>query len=143
LAKAYEAARSGALAFDVLAGARYWHQEADLSLAVAAAVRAGFRPLRFGRLARPMVTGRVGYTIAAGMSSCCAADIGEFGVGSNFSWQAIGAYGFESGAYQGITFSGVIGYRALSVDYAQGEGRQRYEFEMLQHGPLLGISARF
>jgi hypothetical protein len=41
LAKAYEAARSGALAFDVLAGARYWHQEADLSLAVAAAVRAG------------------------------------------------------------------------------------------------------
>jgi hypothetical protein len=89
------------------------------------------------------MSGRVRYTIAAGMSSCCAADIGEFGVGSNFSWQAIGAYGFESGTYQGITFSGVIGYRALSVDYAQGEGRQRYEFEMLQHGPILGISARF
>jgi hypothetical protein len=37
----------------------------------------------------------------------------------------------------------VIGYRALSVDYAQGEGRSRYEFDMLQHGPILGLSARF
>jgi hypothetical protein len=34
-------------------------------------------------------------------------------------------------------------YRALSVDYVQGEGRQRYEFDMLQHGPILGVSMRF
>ncbi|KAB0265749.1 hypothetical protein [Microvirga brassicacearum] len=40
------------------------------------------------------------------------------------------------GTYNGITFSGVIGYRALYVDYVQGEGRQRYEFDMLQHGPV-------
>jgi hypothetical protein len=39
--------------------------------------------------------------------------------GSEFSWQAIGAYGFELGTYQGVTFSGVIGYRALLVDYAR------------------------
>jgi hypothetical protein len=64
-------------------------------------------------------------------------------VGSDFSWQAIGAYGFELGTYQGITFSGVVGYRALYVDYVQGEGRQRYEFDMLVHGPVLGLSARF
>ena len=41
------------------------------------------------------------------------------------------------------TYQGVIGYRVLSVDYAQGEGRRRYEFDMLQHGPVLGLSARF
>jgi hypothetical protein len=38
---AYEVARSGALAFDILAGARYWYQEADLSFDVAAAVDIG------------------------------------------------------------------------------------------------------
>jgi hypothetical protein len=37
----------------------------------------------------------------------------------------------------------VIGYRALSVHYAQGEGRRRYEFDVLQHGPVLGLSMRF
>ena len=41
---------------------------------------------------------------------------------------------------KGITFSGAIGCRALYVDYAQGEGRQRYGFDMLQHGPVLGNS---
>jgi hypothetical protein len=76
-------------------------------------------------------------------SSCAATSAASFGVGSDFSWQAIGAYGFEFGTYQGITFSGVISYRALSVDYVQGESRRRYEFDMIQHGPILGISARF
>ncbi|MPR08627.1 hypothetical protein [Microvirga tunisiensis] len=70
-------------------------------------------------------------------------DIGGFGVRGKFSWQAIGGYGFDFGDWNGITFSGVIGYRALSVDYAQGEGRHRYEFDMLQHGPVLGLSMRW
>jgi hypothetical protein len=37
----------------------------------------------------------------------------------------------------------VLGYKALYVDYTQGEGRHRYEFDMLQHGPVLGVSMRF
>jgi hypothetical protein len=149
---AYEVARSGALAFDILAGARYWYQEADLSFDVAAAVDIGDLEVAGARaFARsgsvdwldPMIGARVRYTVAPGHELLLRGDIGGFGVGSDFSWQAIGAYGFEFGTYQGITFSGVIGYRALYVDYVQGEGRSRYEFDMLQHGPILGISARF
>lgn len=149
---AYEIARSGALAFDILAGARYWHQEADLSLDVTAAVDVGDLQIAGARaFARsgsvdwldPVIGARVRYIVAPGHELFLRGDIGGFGVGSDFSWQAIGAYGFELGTYQGITFSGVIGYRALYADYTQGEGRQRYEFDMLQHGPVLGISARF
>ncbi|MCB8822702.1 hypothetical protein [Microvirga rosea] len=149
---AYEVARFGSLAFDVLGGARYWHQRADLSLAVAATVDVGDLEIAGGRaLARsgsvdwldPIVGARLRYTVAPGHEIILRGDIGGFGVGSDFSWQAIGAYGFELGSYQGITFSGVIGYRALYVDYVQGEGRQRYEFDMLQHGPVIGLSARF
>ena len=43
---AYEVARSGPIAFDILAGARYWSQEADLSFAVAGAV--GIADLQIG-----------------------------------------------------------------------------------------------
>jgi hypothetical protein len=149
---AYEVYRAGPLAFDVLGGARYWYQEADLSLAITPAVQVGDLEIAGDRaFARsgsvdwidPMIGARLRYTVAPGHELWLRGDIGGFGAGSDFSWQAMGAYGFEFGTYQGVTFSGVIGYRALYVDYAQGEGRQRYEFDMLVHGPVLGISARF
>jgi hypothetical protein len=149
---AYEVARVGALAVDVLAGARYWYQEADLSLDVTAALDVGDLQIAGARaFARsgsvdwldPVIGARVRYTVAPGHELLLRGDIGGFGVGSDLSWQALGAYGFELGSYQGISFSGVIGYRALYVDYVQGDGRSRYEFDMLQHGPVLGLSARF
>lgn len=149
---AYEVVRTGPLAFDILGGARYWYQEADLSFEVDRTIGIGDLELVGGRaFARsgsvdwldPVIGARVRYAVAPGHELWLRGDIGGFGVGSDFSWQAIGAYGFELGTYQGITFSGVVGYRALYVDYVQGEGRQRYEFDMLQHGPVLGVSARF
>jgi hypothetical protein len=148
---AYEVARSGPLAFDVLGGARYWYQEADLSLEVTRTLDIGDLELAGTRaFARsgsvdwldPVIGARVRYAVAPGHEVFLRGDIGGFGVGSDFSWQAIGGYGFDFGAWNGITFSGVIGYRALSVDYAEGEGR-RYEFDMLQHGPILGVSMRW
>lgn len=149
---AYEVARSGPLAFDVLGGARYWYQEADLSFDIAGAVDIGDLELAGARaFARsgsvdwldPVIGARVRYAVAPGHELFLRGDIGGFGIGSDFSWQAVGGYAFDFGVYKGITLSGVVGYRALSVDYAQGEGRQRYEFDIIQHGPVFGISARF
>jgi hypothetical protein len=149
---AYEVARSGPLAFDILGGARYWYQEADLSFDIAGTVNIGDLQIEGARAFAksgsvdwldPVIGARVRYTVAPGHELFLRGDIGGFGVGSEFSWQAIGGYGFEFGTYRGITFSGIIGYRALSVDYAQGEGLRRYEFDMVQHGPVLGLSMRF
>jgi hypothetical protein len=149
---AYEIVRSGSLAFDLLGGARYWLQKADLSLAVTRTIDIGdLEVVRERAIARsgsvdwvdPLVGARLRYALAPGHELFVRGDVGGFGVGSNFSWQAIAGYGFDFGLYNGITFSGILGYRALSVDYVQGEGRRRYEFDMLQHGPVLGISMRF
>jgi hypothetical protein len=149
---AYEVAGYGPLSFDLLGGARYWHQEADLSLGVAATIGLGGPGVAGAReFARsgsvnwldPVIGGRVRYAVASGHELFLRGDIGGFGVGSDFSWQAIGGYGFDFGTLNGVVLSGVIGYRALSVDYARGEGRRRYEFDVIQHGPILGISARF
>ena len=78
--------------------------------------------------------------VAPGQSLFLRGDIGGFSVGSRFSRQAVGGYLFNLGTWQGIEFAGVIGYRALSVDYTQGQGNRRYEFDMVQHGPLFGLS---
>lgn len=149
---AYEVARSGALALDVLAGGRYWHQKADLSVDLAATVDLGDLAVAGSRaIAKsgsvdwvdPMVGGRLRYEIAPGHQFTLRADVGGFGVGSRFSWQAIAAYGYDFAVHKGVTYAGVIGYRALYVDYAKGSGSSRYEFDVLQHGPVVGLSIRF
>jgi hypothetical protein len=149
---AYEVARSGPLAFDILGGVRYWYQEADLTFDITGTVDVGDLELvgtrAFARSGSvdwldPVIGARLRYAVAPGHELFLRGDVGGFGVGSKFSWQAIGGYGVEFGTWNGILFSGIVGYRALYVDYAQGSGRTRYEFDMLQHGPVLGLSMRF
>ncbi|MGO4571959.1 hypothetical protein [Microvirga sp. 2TAF3] len=149
---AYEILHSGPLSFDLTAGARYWYQKADLSFDLVGTIGAGDLELVGGRaIARsgsvdwvdPIIGARMRYALAPGQELFLRGDIGGFGVGSKFSWQAVAGYGVDFGIYRGITFSGVIGYRALSVDYVKGEGRTRYEFDMLIHGPIIGLSMRF
>ena len=159
---AYEVARFGfpfgdvvrvPMAVDVLAGARYWYQEADVSFDIRATVDIADLVVagRNRAIAKsgsvdwtdPFIGARLRFAVAPGHQVFVRGDVGGFDVGSKFSWQAIAGYQFDFTAWSGITFSGLLGYRALYVDYAQGEGRRRYEFDMLQHGPVLGLTMRF
>ncbi|WP_210490836.1 hypothetical protein [Microvirga antarctica] len=149
---AYQVASAGALKFDILGGVRYWYQEADLSLDLVGTLNLAGLELIGGRAVAksgavdwvdPVIGARIRYDLAPGHELFVRGDIGGFGVGSKFSWQAIAGYGMEFGTYQGVTYSGVIGYRALGVDYAQGSGTRRYEFDMVLHGPVVGLSMKF
>lgn len=149
---AYEFAQSGPWAFDVMGGARGWFQKADLSLDANRTIDIGDLQISGARaISRsgsvqwvdPLVGGRIRYEIAPGHQLSLRGDVGGFGVGSKFSWQAVAAYRFDFAQSNGVIYSGILGYRALYVDYAKGEGRQRYGFDMLQHGPVIGLSARF
>ena len=155
----YEVARFGfagsdanSVGLDVLAGGRFWYQKADVSLDLAATLDVG--DLELGRdrafarsgsvdWADPFVGARVRYAVAPGHELFVRGDVGGLGVGSDFSWQAVAGYAWDFAVWNGVTFSGVLGYKALYVDYTHGEGRHLYEFDMLQHGPVLGVSMRF
>jgi hypothetical protein len=114
----YEVARAGPLAFEILGGARYWYQEADVSFDLAATLDIGDLTIAGGRaIARsgsvdwldPVIGTRVRYAVAPGHELFLRGDIGGFGVGSEYSWQVIGGYGVDFAVWQGTTFSGVIG----------------------------------
>ena len=62
-------------------------------------------------------------------------DVGGFSVGSQFSWNALAAYSFVFSKRDGVTYSGLLGYRALSADYEQGSGRTKYVYDVVMHGP--------
>lgn len=161
MAGAYEIVRFGSpggssTSLDVYAGGRLWWQEAEASLDVAANLQfllprrtftvSGTRAYASSgdvTWVDPMVGLRLRHQFVPGQELTLSGDVGGFGVGSEFSWQAVGAYRFHIGQAWGANWSGMLGYRALYVDYEKGAGDTLYRFDMLQHGPIAGMSARF
>jgi len=141
------------LAIDLIGGARYWYQETDVSFNLVAGLNVadlvigsrGFAIAKSGSVdwIDPLLGARARLEIAPGQKLFVRGDVGGFNVGSRFSWQAIGGYSFDFAEKNGITYSGIIGYRALYVDYTQGAGQSRYAYKMLQAGPVIGIGFQF
>jgi hypothetical protein len=139
-------------AIDLLAGARYWQQTMNLNLALTGTldttdlVVSGDRAFaRSGVVdwVDPLIGFRVRQSLAPGQELMFRADIGGFDVGSQFSWNVIAAYNFNICVSNGITYTGMLGFRALSVDYEQGSERTRYDYDVVQYGPVMGLSVKF
>lgn len=146
----------GQTAFDVIVGGRYWVQKADLTLDLAGTVGVNIADLQisadgskaFARSGTvqwvdPLVGFRVRHKLAPGQDLALEADLGGFGIGSRISAQAVGVYSYEFGRTGSVGWAAAVGYRALYVDYSQGTGNDLFRMNVLQHGPILGVSARF
>jgi len=158
-ALAYEVARWNGLtapgsttALDLYAGARTWWQRGKLDLALSGSVNTADLTLTAERnlsaeanvsWVDPVVGARIRHQFAPRWDLVVSGDIGGFGAGSKFSWQAIGALAYEVSRSKSVSWSGMLGYKALSVDYSKGSGLSHYEFDMVIHGPILGLVARF
>jgi hypothetical protein len=161
-AAAYEVAHWGTgvlpdsgTALDLYAGGRVWWQQADADFNISGTLT-GLGPLGLTRTDAgtvsasgdvswidPVIGARLRHQLAPGWNLMVSGDVGGFGVGSKFSWQAIGALNFDFLRTANVSWSGMIGYKALYVDYAQGSGLTQYEYSMTMYGPIFGITARF
>jgi len=141
-------------ALDLLGGARYWNEEVSLSVNVTGTLAVDFKRLGLnlkrsrgiavangGTLewVDPVVGARVRHQIAPGKELRVRGDIGGFGAGSDFSWQAAANYGFQTRCF-GIPLNLAIGYRALYVDYSESGPFGKNGLDLLQHGPMMGVS---
>jgi hypothetical protein len=137
-------------AIDVVAGARYWRESADISLditAIGAGLPSGFQVSGSRVVGRsgtaewvdPVLGLRVRHQFSPGRELQLLGDIGGFGVGSDFSWQLFGGYSFQFAD----SWSGVIGYRALSVDFSEDSANGTRGIDLIQHGPVFGVSYRW
>jgi hypothetical protein len=156
---AYEVARwqnapQSFTAVDVLGSARYWNQDVSLSLNVTGTLDIDLQRLglKFNRsrqiaVARsgdlewvdPVVGLRVRHQIAPGKNLRLEGDIGGFGAGSDFSWQAVGVYSFMTQCL-GVPLRADFGYRALYVDYSENGRFGENGLNAVQHGPLMGVT---
>lgn len=87
----------------------------------------------------PLIGARLTLPLAERWTFRGRADIGGFGVGSDLAWQ-LGAY-FEYAPSP--SWSTVVGYRILDIDYEDGEGFNEFGFDAQLSGPVLGVSFNF
>ncbi len=158
-AAAYELARwsgigsaAATTSFEAYAGGRAWWQRGELQLSATGTVNIGNltlnRDLTLAANASvnwvdPVVGARVQHRFAPGLDLLVSGDIGGFGAGSKFSWQAIGAVNYEFARCGNSVWSGFAGYKALYADYEKGSGLSAYEYNIIMHGPILGLSVKF
>jgi hypothetical protein len=157
-ALAYELMRSegsgpGAeTAIDLYGGGRFWWQRAEANLALTAGMNVGDLTVSGGRASAnagdvtwfdPLVGLRLRHRFSPQTDMVLRGDVGGFGVGSKFSWQAMGYVNWEFTRTKSTAWSAMVGYRALYVDYEKGAGNTLYQYDMLTHGPIMGVTARF
>lgn len=67
------------------------------------------------------------------------ADVGGFGVGSDFAYQVIGTLGWDFARSWSLLF----GYRYLEMDYEAGSKLRDFKYDVATSGPTVGVSFRF
>lgn len=140
-------------ALDALLGFRYWNNSvtANLGATITADLynmgferSFGLATARSGTLQwiDPVVGLRLRHQFAPGQNVFIRGDVGGFGLGSVFAWQAVAAYTY-SWQRQGYALGATLGYRALSTSYTTGSGLDTQGIDLILHGPLIGFSIRF
>jgi hypothetical protein len=87
----------------------------------------------------PLIGVRTNFQLSRTIDLSVMADIGGFGIASDYAVQAWPTFGFRLGN----TSKAILGYRAIYVSYSNGSGPDRFVYDVLTHGPTLGVEFRF
>jgi hypothetical protein len=120
----------GGTSVDLMGGVRAWSLDGEVSVPLAGVSLAPEKSF-----VDPVVALRVNAPIAPDWSVITYADLGGFGVGSDFTWQAAVTANYRVSDTLFLSF----GYRHLYLDYSD-DGTA---FEGALSGPVIGATFRF
>ena len=86
----------------------------------------------------PLIGSRFSFDLSDHWTLSAEGNVGGFGVGSEFAWNAQGFLGYRT-TLLGHETTFALGYRALSQDYKHHD----FEWDVTMHGPVLGAAIRF
>jgi hypothetical protein len=116
---------------DVIAGLRYVNMRAEIRDASGV-------PSQDEGWVDPLVGGRVAWKPGKAWTISFRGDVGGFGIGSKFSYNA-GLFG----GWRFNNLSVILGYRAWYADYESGSGADLFRYDMTTHGPGIGMTFHF
>jgi hypothetical protein len=132
---AYRTSRSGQplrLRVAPEAGFRFTYMRTELE------VRRGRTVDQSEQWVDPLIGSRIGPDLTDRFSIAGEANIGGFGVGADFTWNAQALLGYKTSPF-GLATTFAIGYRALFQDYHHND----FEWDVTMHGPVIGSAVRF
>lgn len=121
---------------ELLFGARYVLFESQLDTTTAAGGTR--RRKNDATLVDPVVGLRSLFDLGEKMRLQTQVDVGGGG-GNDLTWQAMLNLGYQPS--DGVSFW--LGYRAISLDFDESGGRNRFGGEVTLHGPALGVAFHF
>jgi hypothetical protein len=91
----------------------------------------------------PLVGVRTRWDLSERWTINLTGDIGGIAFGSDFAWDALGLLGYRFSLFGEDNASAFAGYRALSQDYSDGSGDDKFEWDVTLYGPVLGLLVTF
>ncbi|TVQ52738.1 MAG: hypothetical protein EA377_09560 [Phycisphaerales bacterium] len=122
--------------FDLYAGVRYTNL--DLELDPTGLPRLRDRVDWFD----PIIGAQLAYPFSRHWHVFVGGDVGGFGINSDYTWKATALLGYDFRFFDHrATLS--LGYRAIGQDFSRGSGDRLFTWDVVQHGPLIGLSLSF
>ena len=128
----YRVVQTNSVNLELLAGARLWMLDSNLTLSGPLATRQAGN----GENWIDPIVGMAGQIkLGGGFAIKAEGDVGGFGVGADLDWQVLGAIQYQLN--ESVTLE--AGYRYLSVDFDDGD----FLYDVAMQGPIIGGSIRF
>jgi hypothetical protein len=86
----------------------------------------------------PLIGSRIGLDLTDRFAIIGEGNLGGFGVGADFTWNAQAYVGYQFSLF-GRPTTLLVGYRALYQDYHHRD----FEWDVTMHGPVIGTAVRF
>ena len=119
--------------FELLAGVRYNNLSGEIRGPL------GRNPSGTQEWWDPIVGANLHVPLMGDFSFNVRGDVGGFGVGSDFAWQAFPYLSWQFCKWGSLE----AGYRWVDMDYETGSGANRFKYDMLVQGPQVGVTFRF
>lgn len=120
-------------AMDLLFGGRFWSLSADLDVEGLLSVSGD------QSWVDPFIGVRYASELSEPWLAVTRLDVGGFGIGSSFTWNAAVYFGYRT-SEKGLL---LVGYRGLGVDRRNGSGSDFFKWNVTYSGPVLGYDFRF
>jgi hypothetical protein len=121
------------LSVDFLGGGRFVHLDSGLTIEDFVDVD------RSQDWLEPFLGGRLKLDIIDRLSVAVRGDIGGFGIGSHFTWSVATILAYQ--VSERISLG--AGYRILDINYSEGTGSNKFQFDVQMRGPMLGFAVHF
>ena len=127
------------VSLDILGGGRYVRLGADLEITGGGPLGADLEVDKDVDWIEPFIGARFRLMLSKSLSLAIRGDAGGFGIGSDMTWALVNTLQIQLSRRSVL----LLGYRILDIDYEQGSGTTRFVYDIMMHGPTVGVMYRF